>query len=254
MRANWNLNADRWDALYDDDGDRNRKYSSDEPMLGLLGNVDGLRVLDVGSGNGYLSRKLARAGAAVTGIELSDRFFDMAVAREADEKLGITYHHGSVAEMGFLPDRQFDKAVSNYVLMDVLDYTGALREVFRVLRPAGRFVVVVSHPSVHTSRAGWVSPAPDSPRRADSTGWLTDRYFHRGPQLLQWGNFDPVLSFHRPLRDYWEAFTDAGFTVAGFEEPSITERGRRELSSARVEDSLRIPYSCIFGLAKPAGD
>ena len=251
VRANWNVNAERWDALYDDDGDRNRKYASDEPMLHLLGDVGGLRVLDIGSGNGYLCRKLARAGAAMTGVELSDRFFEMATGREAEDKLGITYHHGSVAEMGFLPDSYFDKAVSNYVLMDVLDYTNALTEVSRVLQPGGRFVVVLSHPSIHSFRSGWVRPAPDSPRRDESAGWLTDLYFRRGPLLVQWGDFDPVLSFHRPLRDYWEAFAEAGFTVDGFEEPSITERGRRELPVAWVEHVSRIPYSCIFRLIKP---
>jgi hypothetical protein len=34
VQQNWNTNAVRWDANYDDDGDRNRRYQSDEPMLG----------------------------------------------------------------------------------------------------------------------------------------------------------------------------------------------------------------------------
>ena len=44
------------------------------------------------------------------------------------------------------------------------------------------------------------------------------------------------------------------FVVAGFGEPSITERGRRELSPSRVTDALRIPYSCVFRLVKPERD
>jgi len=72
VQQNWNTNAVRWDEGYDDDGDRNRRYQSDEPMLEALGHVSGLNVLDIGSGNGYLSRKLARAGASLTGVELSD--------------------------------------------------------------------------------------------------------------------------------------------------------------------------------------
>ncbi len=74
-----------------------------------------------------------------------------------------------------------------------------------------------------------MTPAPDSPRPEERAGWRTDLYFHRGAYLRQWGDRDPVLGFHRPLRDYWEAFVGTGFTVDGFEEPSITERGRREL-------------------------
>ena len=49
-----------------------------------------------------------------------------------------------------------------------------------------------------------------------------------------------------------QAFAEAGFTVDGFEEPSVTERGRRELPASRVERSLRTPFSCIFRLVKPS--
>ncbi|MBI4281978.1 MAG: class I SAM-dependent methyltransferase [Chloroflexi bacterium] len=251
VQYNWNANADRWNAGYDDDGDRNRRYQSDEPMLALLGDVESSRILDVGCGNGYLCRKLAKAGANVTGIDLSDRFIDIAREREEEEKLGVTYYHGSAANMNFLPDSHFDKAVSNYVLMDIRDYASALGQVFRVLRPGGCFVVVISHPCFASGPAGWVAPAPDSPRREERFAFRVDSYFHRGPYLGQWGGLDPVLSFHRPLRDYWQAFGEAGFTVDAFEEPSITERGRRELPVWRVEQSLRIPYSCIFRLVKP---
>src|SRR5690606_30666292 len=95
IRRSWNANAQRWDEAYDADGDRNRRYQSDEPMLELLGEVRGLAVLDAGSGNGYLARKLARQGAIVSGVEQSDRFHDLAVQREAAEPLGITYRNAS---------------------------------------------------------------------------------------------------------------------------------------------------------------
>ena len=251
VRAGWNSGAEDWNANYDEDGDRNRKYQSDEPMLELMGDVSGKRVLDLGSGNGYLSRKLSDAGAIVTGVELSDVFLHLATSREAEENLGITYHSGSIAQMGFLNDSTFDKAIANYVLMDVLDFPGALREIHRVLRPRGQFVAVISHPCFSSGPAGWVKPALDSPRREDRFALRVDNYFLRGPYYQQWGNFNPVLSFHRPLRDYWQAFSEAGFTVDAFEEPSITERGRRELPVWRVDFSLRTPYSCIFRLVKP---
>ena len=174
VRTNWNLNAERWDAAYDDDGDANRRYQSDEPMLELLGEVRGLSILDVGSGNGYLCRKLARRGAVMTGIELSDEFIRMSLAREEADKLGTTYRHGSASEMGFLAECSFDKAVSNYVLMDIRDYEAAIRHVFRVLKPGGTFVSVISHHSF--DGLGWHRPAPDSPRREDQAAWLMDQY------------------------------------------------------------------------------
>ncbi len=254
VQANWNTNATRWDAGYDVDGDRNRRYQSDEPMLALLGEVRGLSVLDVGSGNGYLCRKLARAGACLTGVELSDVFVAISRRREAAEPLGVTYLQASVAAPDLLPGAVFDKAVSNYVLMDVQEVAAAVRNVHRLLRPGGVFVAVISHPCFACGPGGWVMPAPDSPRREEHTAFRVDTYFHRGAYLGAWGNLDPVLSFHRPLRDYWQTFGEAGFVVEAFEEPSITERGRRELPNWQVEQALCIPYSCIFGLRKPAGE
>ena len=250
VRRNWNQNARRWDAHYDDDGDANRRYQSDEPMLDLLGPVAGLRILDVGSGNGYLCRKLARAGASMTGIELSDEFCRIAPEREAREQLGIEYHNRTATDLSLLGAAAFDKAVSNYTLTDIADYERALSAVAGALKPSGTFVVVISHPAFACGPGTYWIPAADSPRREDRELYCTDNYFHRGPFLGAWSDFDPVLSFHRPLRDYWRAFRAAGFRVDDFEEPSITERGRRELPAHRIKQALRIPYSCIFKLQK----
>lgn len=56
---------------------------TDEPLLAMLGDVRGKRVLDVGSGNGYLCRKLATQGGAarVVGVDICDGFVDMALKR-----------------------------------------------------------------------------------------------------------------------------------------------------------------------------
>ena len=249
VRANWTRNARRWDAHYDDDGDHNRRYQSDESMLRLLGEVRGQRVLDVGSGQGYLCRKLARAGAAMTGVELSDGLLEIAAGREGPEPLGIIYHRASASEMAFLESGQFDKAIANYVLMDIVDYEAALAHLFRVLRPGGRFVAVISNPTFGSGPV-WESRPPDSPRREERI-CRVDNYFRRGPFFVAERDLDPILSFHRPLRDYWRAFKTAGFTIDDFEEPSITDRGRRELPQSEVERALRVPYSCIFRLGKP---
>jgi hypothetical protein len=93
-------------------------------------------------------------------------------------------------------------------------------------------------------------PARDTARREDWYALRVDDYFQRGPHLAIWGDFDPVLGFHRPLRDYWQAFAKVGFMVEGIEEPEITERGRRELPPSWIEFSRRMTYSCIFQLRK----
>jgi ubiquinone/menaquinone biosynthesis C-methylase UbiE len=191
-RANWNTNAVRWDATYDDDGDRNRRYQSDEPMLALLGEVQGQAILDVGSGNGYLCRKLARRGARMTGVELSDEFLRLAREREAHEPLGITFVHGSVARMEALAFASFDKAVSNYVLMDVQDYAAAVREVFRgfgsrtsrnLVSPTA--VDESSHLPSRKAPCGCPGRASSSwSRREPRVGWLYGQHWPEKASLI----------------------------------------------------------------------
>ncbi len=78
---NWSANADIWDAGYDERGDDNRKYYSDPVLLAFLGDVAGRRVLDAGSGGGYLARLLARRGARIVAVENARRFHELALAQ-----------------------------------------------------------------------------------------------------------------------------------------------------------------------------
>lgn len=248
LAASWDRNADRWLARYDADGDFTRRYCSDPLLLELLGDVKGLSVLDAGCGGGYLCRKLARQGARMTGIELSPRLLERAKAEEAAERLGIAYHAGSIASMGQFADATFDRAVANFVLMDVRDYQQAIGEVHRVLKPGGAFVVVISHPCFACGPGEWHKPAPDSPRIEERGPRLVDRYLHRTAYAGVWGGLDPVISFHRPLRDYWAAFTQAGFAITRFEESAPKEDAA--LSPERLADCLRVSDACLFRLEK----
>ncbi len=250
VRANWNRNSERWNAEVDENGDHFRRFYSDETMLQILGSVTGQKIIDVGSGNGYLCRKLARLGGIVTGVDLSECLVQIAVDQESRQPLGISYLHSSASTLSNLDDSEFDKAVSNYSLMNIRDYDAAIREIWRVLKPGGLFVVVLRHPCFASGPGSWTTPVPDSPRYEDRSAWQVDTYFSRGPYFGQWAGLDPVLNFHRPLRDYWHVFRDSGFLVETFEEPMISEEGRRELSLPRIDQASRVAHSCILGLVK----
>jgi ubiquinone/menaquinone biosynthesis C-methylase UbiE len=251
VAASWDTKAELWDSKYDQEGDSNRKYQSDEVLFDLLGDVAGLRVLDAGCGQGYLCRILARRGASVVGVENSRRFHEISLGYQAEEPLDIVYHRGSISDMPYLEDASFDAIVSNYVLMDTRDCQGAVREFARVLRPGGVAVVLFSHPCFHTPGSGWLREPPDSLRREDRVRWMVDQYFHRGMQQIPWHPFDtPFMHFHRPLSDYYGAFQAAGLRVTDLKEPSVTARGERELAPHNVRHLKRIPYSVAFRLQR----
>jgi ubiquinone/menaquinone biosynthesis C-methylase UbiE len=117
-------------------------------VLGYNG-ARGLDVLDVGCGQGIDLIQLARAGARVTGIDLTPRHVEL--AREHLEALGLdgVVLEGDAERLPF-PDDSFDLVTSNGVLHHTPDMEAALREIRRVLRPDGEARLIVYHrDSVH---------------------------------------------------------------------------------------------------------
>jgi len=244
---NWSANADAWESGYDERGDDNRKYSSDPILFDFLGPVADKRILDAGSGTGYLARLLARQGARVVAVENAVRFHEIALAYQQRDPLDIAHYHGSISAMPFLESNGFDAVVANYVLIDVRDYESAIDEIARVLKPGGHFVYTLTHGSTD---AHWHAPAPDSPRQEDRAGWIDDGYFVRRAGYSQWGGLRPVLGFHRPLRDYIAACKRAGLELRDLEEPWLSAEAEHALPPPSVCESLRIPVSYVVKAIK----
>ena len=136
---------------FDEDGTRHlvRLYSTPDvvqqraEVLALLAAQPGERVLDIGSGPGFLLASLADAvgpGGAVHGL---DRSAPMnAVARDLiATRTWATIDEGDAVELPY-PDGAFDAAVSTQVYEYVADLPRALSELRRVLRPGGRALVL----------------------------------------------------------------------------------------------------------------
>jgi ubiquinone/menaquinone biosynthesis C-methylase UbiE len=112
-----------------------------EDTLGCA-ETKGMRVLDVGCGQGIDLARYAIAGAQVTGVDLTPRHVELARAHLAALGLHADVVEGD-AESLPLPDRSVDRASSNGVLHHTPDLPAALREILRVLRPAGELRMIV---------------------------------------------------------------------------------------------------------------
>jgi SAM-dependent methyltransferase len=250
----WDKAASWWVSRYSSRGDLNREWVIDPILLDWLGNVDGLRVLDAGCGEGYLSRLLAERGARVVGVDLSRKLLAVAKKHEASKPMGVRYLRADLADLSAFQGESFDLAVSNIVLVDVARYREAIREIFRVLKHGGRFLFCITHPAFEGPVPGrWVREPIDSFRIEDRRFLAVDRYFDC--VAVFWGPPDGkvvVGGFHRPLRDYFEALHDAGFLVSRFEEPTASKEAlaRRFFYFADLE---RVPLFLIIEAVKPVG-
>lgn len=126
--------ARRTEKLYaSPDVEAQRKH-----VLSLLAPQAGERMLDVGSGPGYLVAMIAEAvgpTGEVRGVDPSAAMNSLAAARTTDMPW-VHLDEGDANALPF-PDGMFDAAVSTQVYEYVADIPGALRELRRVLRPVG---------------------------------------------------------------------------------------------------------------------
>ncbi|MFW9982299.1 MAG: class I SAM-dependent methyltransferase, partial [Candidatus Thorarchaeota archaeon] len=72
MPASWDEVAEDYDRTVGETGDSYHRTCVNPVIFEILGNVNGLSILDVACGQGYLSRILARNGAKVVGVDISE--------------------------------------------------------------------------------------------------------------------------------------------------------------------------------------
>ncbi len=136
---------DRWSAVYDHDG--NPLLALEEPYVrSAIGDVQGLRVLELGCGTGRHSLWMAAAGATVTALDFSDGM--LAAARRKPGADDIRFVCQDVNEPLAFPSQHFDLVVSCLVLEHVRDLRAFFNEARRVVRPGGRAVVSAMHPAM----------------------------------------------------------------------------------------------------------
>lgn len=101
---------------------------------------DAKNIIDVGCGGGFVAEDIARTGKySVSGFDISEASLNMAKNHAKSQSLPITYRKGSIYSIP-LPDASVDVVIVSDVLEHLDDISGALREIFRVLKPSGVFV------------------------------------------------------------------------------------------------------------------
>ncbi len=239
--------GDWYDVKQGDTGDAWHRTLIDPALFARLGRLPkGARVLDLGCGNGYIARRLARRGARVIGVDASAPLLERAKAREAAEPLDIRYCLGDAAHLSEIPTASVDVVVANMSLMDIADGASAIREVGRVLRPGGRFVASISHPCFDVdTRSAWVI----DPAEGGSGVYRKVTAYRRPhsdlfPWKLEDGSLVETVGYHRSLSWYCDHLRSTGFVLVALDEPAPTDgfQGRR-VQREWIEE---IPLHLVF--------
>jgi ubiquinone/menaquinone biosynthesis C-methylase UbiE len=115
---------------------------SGEELVKKLGVTNGLRVLDLGSGDGTTAVPAAQLGADVLGVDIASNLVAAGNARA--EALGLTnlrFQEGDASDLHGLDDEQFDLVVSIFGAMFAPRPFDVAKEMVRVTKPGGRIVM-----------------------------------------------------------------------------------------------------------------
>ncbi|MCR2803669.1 class I SAM-dependent methyltransferase [Paenibacillus soyae] len=182
-----------------------------EEFRGMLPNMAGRRVLDLGCGYGWHCRYAREQGAkSVLGIDLSEKMLLRAAEMTSDE--GIEYRRMPIEDISF-DNSEFDVVISSLALHYVNDFDQLCHKIYHALSPGGSFVFSVEHP-IFTALPGqdW-HYGPDG----EKLHWPLDRYHDEGVRHTRFLGHD-VTKVHRTVSSYLNALIGAGFRVAGLSE------------------------------------
>ena len=168
-------------------------YYERPATIGLLGNVSGKRVLEVGCGTGPLTEWLVNQGAAVVACDLSAAMLEIARSRIGDQ--AELHQHDLAEPLTFLEHTSMDLVVASLVFHYLRDWVAPLRELHRVLRPTGSVVMSIHHPAWD-----WRNHCPED-------------YFAFLQVSEVWVKEHTVTFWRRPLTAATDAVSQAGFLI-----------------------------------------
>ena len=212
----------------------------EEPaFLEEVGNLQGLRILDLGCGDGtFAATCVAGRCGSYLGIDSSEAMIGRA-ERTCAHEMTVQFQHGAIEDFSAAPGSA-DLVASRMALHYVGEMAPVLQRAHDALVPGGRLVASMVHPVITAQRA----LSPD--RR---TSIVVDDYFSSGPRNRVWFN-RPVTWWHRTIEQYVGLLAEAGFNLVQLRECSPVEEFF-EGNTEEFERRKRVPVVLLLHAQKP---
>ncbi len=251
----WDENATAWTRLARAGYDVYRDYLNTPAFFEMLPDVQGLLGLDIGCGEGHNTRLLAKRGAQVTAIDISQVFVQQAKGL-AQTQLDISYLVASAVELPYA-SAAFDFATAFMSFMDIAETDTVLAEAYRVLKPGGFLQFSITHPCYDT---------PHRRNLRDDRGQTyaieVGRYFENlQGEVAQWlFSAAPAHEteglpkfktprFTRTLSQWLNLLIETGFVLERVQEPRPSDQVVRECPL--IQDAQVVAYFLHVRARKP---
>lgn len=198
-------------------------------LFGMLPDLCGKTVLDIGCGMGQHAKQYAERGAkSVLGIDLSEKMLAYAQAHNSTEN--IIYRRMAMEEIDTIGQR-FDLVTSSLVFDYAENFAGLMRKIHGLMEENAEFVFSMSHPIV----TAW-DGVYDRYTRTETGERLyanLRNYCVEGPRKVNW-IVDGYECYHRTVSTLINSLAGAGFLI-------------EECQEARISDEMRRKYPALFG-------
>jgi SAM-dependent methyltransferase len=214
------------------------RYPERHSFLRMLGDVDGLKVLDLACGTGFYTRQIRGLGARdVLGVDISPDMIAAATEIERRSPVGVRY---AVADAAELPstERPFDVVTAVYLLNYAADEASMrrlCRSVYDSLADGGTFLVLTQNPTFRFD-------GPDT--RKYGFTYVPVGTGPIGPRVSITAQLDPSITFeanYPPQEVYERALDAAGFSGVEWVPLHVPDEGTKEFGEQFWEDFLVNP-------------
>jgi 2-polyprenyl-3-methyl-5-hydroxy-6-metoxy-1,4-benzoquinol methylase len=211
----WKENAGNWIATIDNSEIESRRLCTNNAILETILAYSCTTLLDIGCGEGWLTRALRKNGRQSYGVDVVPAFIQHAI-----EKEGPYYQLHSYEDLSAgvtLPLAAFDAIVINFALIDKEDTESLVKALHKYLVTEGKVFIQTLHSSAvdEGTTSGWKEGS-----------WIGMKRDFTSP--YQW--------YYRTMEDWIMLFRNAGLTIVEIKEP--------------VHPQTKRPLSTIFVLQK----
>ncbi len=213
--SSWGRSSKWYGKIVGDEGHYYHQHTVIPSVLRLLNLTKDSRLLDVGCGQGVLSRSIPNV-VEYCGVDVASLLIAQAerlkktsnqrfIVADAMQPLPVTQHH-------------FTHAAVVLALQNMRDSQTVIKHIASTLTPGGVLMLVLNHPCFRIPRqSGWEIDSGSKQQRRWVNRYLTPMeipiLMHPGQQ-----NSESTLSFHEPISMYVMNLVNAGFAIVGMEE------------------------------------
>ncbi len=213
QKTSWGSVAGWYDKLLSGEGTYQKELILPN-LLKLMSIKKTDEILDLACGQGFFTYEFAKAGANVTGVDISSELIEIAEKRQVKNTKFIV---SKADNLSVFKSNSFDKVSITLALQNISNLDGTIRECYRVLKNGGKLYLVLNHPSFRIpQKSDWGYDDKRKIQYRKVEKYLSESMLkidmnpgEKNPKYKQY-----TTSFHRPLMTYFSSFNKAGFLVS----------------------------------------